>query len=43
MNYNALDTKMINKWTRGHGNKRTSGEHQNYCITEISQNNGKSP
>ena len=36
--YQRIDTK-----TGGLGNKRTSGDHPNYCICEISQNNEKSP
>ena len=31
------------KCTGGPGNKRTSRDHPNYCIIEISQNIGKSP
>ena len=34
---------MINKWTGGLGNKRTSRDHSNYNITEIGQNTEKSP
>ena len=29
--------QRINKGTGGLGNKRTSGDHPNYCITEIGQ------
>ena len=35
--------QRIVTWTRGHGNKRTSGDHLNYDIIEISQNTKKSP
>ena len=28
---------------RGLGNKKTSGDHPNYCITEIGQDTEKSP
>ena len=35
--------QRINKETGGLGNKRMSGDHPNYCITEISQNTEKSP
>ena len=31
-------TKRINKGTRGHENKKSSGDHPNYCIIEIGQN-----
>ena len=34
---------MIKNGTGGHGNKRTSGDHPNYCIIEINQNAEKSP
>ncbi len=30
--------QRINKGTAGLGNNRTSGDHPNYCITEIGQN-----
>ena len=33
----------INKGTGGLGNKRTSGDCPNYCITQIGQNTEKSP
>ena len=33
----------IGKGTGGLGNNRTSEDYQNYCITEISQNNEKNP
>ena len=33
---------MINKGMGGVGNKRTSGDHPNYCIIEIGQNTEKS-
>ena len=29
--------------TGGHENKRTGGDHPNYCINEIGQNTEKSP
>ena len=32
----------VGKWTGGFGNKRTSGDHQNYSIIGIGQNT-KSP
>ena len=35
--------QRINKGTGGLGNKRTNGDHPNYCITEINQNTEKSP
>ena len=35
--------QMIGTGTRGLGNKRTSGDHQNYWITVINQNTEKSP
>ena len=36
--------QRINKGTGGLGNKRTSGDHPNYCIIiEIGQNTEKSP
>ena len=35
--------QRINKGTRGLGNKRTRGNHPNYCIIEIGQNIKKSP
>ena len=35
--------QRINKVTGGLGNNRTSGDHPNYSITEISQNTEKSP
>ena len=34
---------MISTRTGGLGNNRRSGDHPNYCITEISQNIEKSP
>ena len=34
--------QRINKGTGGLGNKKTSGEHPNYCIIDISQNTEKS-
>ena len=36
-------TKRLVKRTLGLGNKRTSGEHPNYSIVEISQNTEKCP
>ena len=39
----AIVTKRLIKGTRGHENKRTSGDHSNYCIIEIGQNTEKSP
>ena len=35
--------QRINRGTGGLRNKRTSGDHRNYCIIEISQNTEKSP
>ena len=35
--------QIIETETEGRGNKRTSGDHQNYRIVEISQNIVKSP
>ena len=35
--------KRIDTGTGGLGNKRTSGDHSNYCIFEIAQNTKKSP
>ena len=35
--------QRINKGTRGLRNKRTSGNHPNYCIIQIGQNTEKSP
>ena len=35
--------QRIIKETGGLGNKRTSGEHPNYCIIEIGQNTEKNP
>ena len=35
--------QRINKWAGGLGNKRKSGDHPNYCITEIDQNTEKRP
>ena len=35
--------KGINKGTGGLGNKRTSGDHPNYCTTEMGQNIEKRP
>ena len=35
--------RRIDAKTRGLGNKRTSGDHPNYCIIEINQNTEKSP
>ena len=35
--------QRINTWTGGLGNKRTSGDHSNNSIVEISQNTKKSP
>ena len=34
--------QRINKETQGLANKRTSGDHPNYCIIEIGQNTEKS-
>ena len=31
------------KINKGTGNKRTNGDHPNYCIIEIGQNTEKSP
>ena len=45
-NYNLsswLSHRRIIKETEGLGNKRMSGDHPNYCTTEISQNTEKSP
>ena len=33
----------INNGTGELGNKRTNGDHPNYCIIEIGQNTGNSP
>ena len=35
--------QRINKGTGGLGNKRTSGNYPNYCITEVGQNTEKCP
>ena len=35
--------QRINKGTGGLRNKKTSGDHSNYCIIEISQNTEESP
>ena len=35
--------QRIDKGTGGLGNKRTNGDHPNYCIIEIGQNTEKSP
>ena len=35
--------RRIDKGTGGFGNKRTSGDHTNYCIIEIGQNTEKGP
>ena len=35
--------RRIIKGTGGLGNKRTSGDHPNYCIIETGQNTKKSP
>ena len=35
--------QRINKGTGGLGNKRTSGDHLNYCIIEIGLNTEKGP
>ena len=35
--------KGLIKRAGGLGNKRTSGDHPNYCIIEIGQNTEKSP
>ena len=35
--------QRIGQRTRGLGNKRTSGDHPSYSITEIGQNTKKSP
>ena len=35
--------QMIDKWTGGLRNKRTSGDHPNYNIVDIGQNAKKSP
>ena len=35
--------QRIDKRNGGVGNNRTSGDHRNYCITEIGQNTEKSP
>ena len=45
-NYNwcsLYSHQRINKGTGGLGNKRTSGDHQNYIIAEIDQNIEKNP
>ena len=39
----AICAPMILKCTGGLGNDRPSGDHPNYCIIEIGQNNKKSP
>ncbi len=39
----GIITERLVTRTRGHGNKRTSGENPNYCIIEIDQNTEKSP
>ena len=36
-------TTVTKEGTRGLENKRTSGDHPNYSIVEISQNSEKSP
>ena len=46
INYNRraqCSHQRIDKGTGGFRNKRTSGEHPNYCIIEIGQNTEKSP
>ena len=35
--------QKINKGKEGLGNKRTSGEHPNYCTIKIGRNTEKSP
>ena len=35
--------QRINKGTEEFRNKRTTGDHRNYCISEISQNPEKNP
>ena len=35
--------QRIYKGTEGLGNKRTSGDHQNYSTVEIGQNTSKTP
>ena len=35
--------QRIGKRTGGLGNKRTSGDHSNYCVVEIGKNIKKSP
>ena len=35
--------QKFSRGTGGLGNKRTSGDHTNYCITKIGQNTEKSP
>ena len=45
-NYNCCSWyshQRIDKGTGGLGNKRTSGNHPNYCLIEIGQNTEKSP
>ena len=39
----GTDAEGLLKGTGGLGNKRTSGDHLNYCIIEIGQNTEKSP
>ena len=41
--YSWFSYQRIIKGTGGLGNNRTSGDHPNYCITEIDQNTEKSP
>ena len=35
--------QRFRKRTRGLGNKRSSGDHPNYCIVEVGHNTKKSP
>ena len=35
--------RRINKGSVGLGNKRTNGDHPNYCVIEIGQNTEKNP
>ena len=35
----SVQTLKIDTWTGGLGNRRTSGDHPNYSIIEIDQNN----
>ena len=39
----SYNHQRIDTWTGGLGNKKTSGDHPNYCIIEIGQNAEKSP